>query len=240
MTSSTTKTKGFQFKQFSIHDGHSGMPVSTDGVLLGAWAQYRDSTHILDIGTGTGLLSLMIAQRYSDAQITSIDIDAVAIQDAELNVNSSPWHSRVSLLHSDVLTTTFSESFSGIICNPPYFNSGEQSKNQHRATARHTDTLSHDQLLDACFNLLSDEGEASFVLPKVEGEQFIDIAQQKGWHLNRICQIQSTTKKPCHRLLFTLCKQAVSLNTEHLIIHSETGGYSKDFIALTKDFYLKM
>ncbi len=240
MTSNVSKTKGFQFKQFTIFDGHAGMPVSTDGVLLGAWAQYSDSTDILDIGTGTGLLSLMVAQRYAKARITSIDIDDIAIQDASHNISHSPWSQRVSLLHGDVLTTSFSHSFSGIICNPPYFNSGEQAQNQHRATARHTDTLSHQQLLATCFNLLTNDGEASFVLPKVEGEQCIALAKQQGWHLSRVCYVQSTKTKPCHRLLFTVTKQPTTLISEHLVIHSDTGGYSKDFIALTKDFYLKM
>ncbi|GAL24814.1 tRNA (adenine37-N(6))-methyltransferase TrmN6 [Vibrio variabilis] len=91
MTCSTTKTKGFQFKQFSIHDGNSGMPVSTDGVLLGAWARFHSSDTLLDIGTGTGLLTLMLAQRFIDAAITAVDIDETAIVDATYNIQQSPW-----------------------------------------------------------------------------------------------------------------------------------------------------
>ncbi|WP_394150817.1 tRNA1(Val) (adenine(37)-N6)-methyltransferase [Vibrio maritimus] len=240
MTCSTTKTKGFQFKQFSIHDGNSGMPVSTDGVLLGAWARFHSSDTLLDIGTGTGLLTLMLAQRFIDAAITAVDIDETAIVDATYNIRQSPWQKRITVLHSDILAQPFEHTFDGIICNPPYFNSGETAKNSQRATARHTHSLSHEHLLDRCDKLLSKEGSASFVLPKVEGEQFISLAKHKGWHLNRICYVQATINKPCNRLLFTLTKRSEACDEERLIIHSASGGYSEDFIALTKDFYLKM
>jgi tRNA1Val (adenine37-N6)-methyltransferase len=240
MTSSTSKTKGFQFKQFTILDGHSGMPVSTDGVLLGAWAQYTNAERLLDIGTGTGLLALMGAQRFQHAAITAIDIDSTAINDAKRNFAATEWGARLTLLQGDVLKQSFSERFTGIICNPPYFNSGEVSHNAQRATARHTHTLAHEQLLQRCHSLLTEEGQASFVLPTPEGEQFIAMAKQQGWFLTRLCRVQTTPKKSCHRLLFTLSKVFEACKEDHLVIHGDVGGYSADFITLTKDFYLKM
>jgi tRNA1Val (adenine37-N6)-methyltransferase len=240
MTRSTSKTKGFQFKQFAILDGHSGMPVSTDGVLLGAWAQFTNAERLLDIGTGTGLLALMCAQRFQTAAIMAVDIDSTAINDAKRSFRASRWSARLTLLQGDVLNQNFSERFTGIICNPPYFNSGEVSHNTQRATARHTHTLAHEQLLERCRSLLIEEGQASFVLPTPEGEQFIAMAKQQGWHLTRLCRVQTTPKKPCHRLLFTLSQVFEECKEEHLVIHSDAGGYSADFITLTKDFYLKM
>ncbi|GAL19594.1 tRNA (adenine37-N(6))-methyltransferase TrmN6 [Vibrio maritimus] len=145
------------------------MPVSTDGVLLGAWARFHSSDTLLDIGTGTGLLTLMLAQRFIDAAITAVDIDETAIVDATYNIQHSPWHKRITVLLCDILAQPFEHTFDGIICNPPYFNSGETAKNSQRATARHTHTLSHEHLLDRCDKLLNKEGSASFVLPKVEG-----------------------------------------------------------------------
>ncbi|SEF72582.1 tRNA1Val (adenine37-N6)-methyltransferase [Vibrio hangzhouensis] len=216
------------------------MPVSTDGILLGAWANFSMPEHLLDIGCGTGLLSLMLAQRFPNATIQAVDIDPVAIKDASYNVAHSPWQHRIDVTHGDITCITNNLKYSGIICNPPYFNSGEQSANQRRATARHTDSLTHEQLLDACWQLLCELGEACFVLPKVEGEQFIQQALKKGWYLHRICRIQATNNKACNRLLFAIGKQSREPSESVLVIHSEGGGYSRDFIALTREFYLKM
>ncbi|WP_199482519.1 tRNA1(Val) (adenine(37)-N6)-methyltransferase [Vibrio owensii] len=239
MKSERFQTKGFKFKQFSIHGGESGMPVSTDGVMLGAWANFSPQSKILDIGTGTGLLALMCAQRFPNAQITALDIEISAIEAAQKNFAQSPWSDRLCVRHTDVLQFESERRFENIICNPPYFNSGEQSKQSQRATARHTDTLQHAALLKRCYELLEQNGSASFVLPITEGEQFIAMAQQQGWHLSRICRVQPSQKKPVHRLLFELAKQACDTQETHLIIHSSEG-YSDDFTQLTREFYLKM
>ncbi len=151
----------------------------------------------------------------------------------------SPWSDRVSVHHTDILHFTPTHPFQRIICNPPYFNSGEQSKHSQRATARHTDTLGHNALLQRCYHLLDDEGRASFVLPITEGEQFIELALNQSWYLSRICRVQPSEKKPVHRLLFELSKRPCDLQTSHLIIRSNDG-YSDDFIQLTREFYLKM
>ncbi|CAH8204109.1 tRNA1(Val) (adenine(37)-N6)-methyltransferase [Vibrio aestuarianus] len=239
MKSSTLKTKDFKFKQFSVEGGHSGMPVSTDGVLLGAWAFTHSPNSILDIGTGTGLLALMSAQRFPDAYITAVEIDDFAFATASHNSAASPWSSRIQVIHSDILHTPFVKQFDAIICNPPYFNDGERSQHQQRATARHTTTLSHQDLLLKAKNLLHPNGNACFVLPKYEGELFISLAKALGWHISRLCTVQPTVNKPVHRLLIELSLTAVDTVQSHLVIHSQDG-YSEEFIALTKDFYLKM
>ena len=183
MKSERFQTKGFKFKQFSIHGGESGMPVSTDGVMLGAWANCSPQSKILDIGTGTGLLALMCAQRFPAVEITALDIEISAIEAAQHNFTQSPWSDRLYIQHADVLQFEPTHHFEHIICNPPYFNSGEQSKQSQRATARHTDSLQHAALLKRCHELLTEEGTASFVLPIIEGERFIAMAQQQGWYL---------------------------------------------------------
>ncbi|AXT69941.1 tRNA1(Val) (adenine(37)-N6)-methyltransferase [Vibrio sp. dhg] len=239
MNNEKHKTKSFKFKQFFIEGGESGMPVSTDGVMLGAWVESPEDAEILDIGTGTGLLALMCAQRFSRAKITALDIEATAIDAAQKNFTHSSWQERLSVFHADVLTFTPSQLFQRIICNPPYFNSGEQSKQSQRATARHTDSLRHDALLHRCYQLLEEDGKASFVLPVTEGEQFIELALQQGWYLSRLCRVQPSERKPVHRVLFELAKQPCDTQISHLIIHS-SGGYSDDFVRLTREFYLKM
>ncbi|WP_372377854.1 tRNA1(Val) (adenine(37)-N6)-methyltransferase [Vibrio natriegens] len=239
MNNEKHKTKSFKFKQFFIEGGESGMPVSTDGVMLGAWVESPEEAEILDIGTGTGLLALMCAQRFSRAKITAVDIEATAIDAAQKNFTHSSWQERLSVFHADVLTFTPSQLFQRIICNPPYFNSGEQSKQSQRATARHTDSLRHDALLYRCYQLLEEDGKASFVLPVTEGEQFIELALQQGWYLSRLCRVQPSERKPVHRVLFELAKQPCDTKISHLIIHS-SDGYSDDFVQLTREFYLKM
>ncbi|WCP67610.1 methyltransferase [Vibrio tubiashii] len=233
------KTKDFDFKQFSIYGGLSGMPVSTDGVLLGAWTNLENAESLLDIGTGTGLLSLMCAQRHLSLTIEAIDIDDNAIEAASINFARSPWTQRLTLHQGDVLTYQFPKQFDRIICNPPYFNTGEQASNISRATARHTDTLTHQALLARCKQLLTSQGKASFVLPKIEGDLFIQLAAEQDWHISRQCQIKPTERKQVTRLLIELTKTATNTIEESLTIHSD-GGYSDAFIDLTKDFYLKM
>ncbi|WP_260259817.1 tRNA1(Val) (adenine(37)-N6)-methyltransferase [Vibrio intestinalis] len=240
MSRQISKTKGFRFKQFEIDGGQCGMPVSTDGVLLGAWSNIKQANSILDIGTGTGLLALMCAQRNGHAKIEALDIDLEAAETAKANFANSPWHTRLNVSHCDLIAHRFKDQFDAIICNPPYFNNGEQANNQQRATARHTDSLSHTDLLKKCKSLLSEDGNASFVLPITEGEAFIRLALEMGFALNRRCDVRPTETKPVNRLLIEL-----SLAESHASIHQQLTirnklGYTEDFIALTKDFYLKM
>ncbi|NIY93986.1 tRNA1(Val) (adenine(37)-N6)-methyltransferase [Vibrio diazotrophicus] len=244
MKSSTLKTKGFKFKQFSIEGGQSGMPVSTDGVLLGAWA-FQESlsgnppSNILDIGTGTGLLALMCAQRFSNAEIHAIDIDQHAYHAAKINVSHSPWAERIVVEQANILDASLSKTFDAIICNPPYFNDGEHSQHVQRATARHTKTLEHNQLIHISYQLLTEQGTASFILPTTEGEQFIALAKDAGFYLARVCKIKPTTNKPINRLLFEVRKQETSTEHSELIIRDELG-YTQAFTELTRSFYLKM
>lgn len=233
------KIKDFHLKQFSIIGGHSGMAVSTDAILLGAWANLLSANTILDIGTGTGLLALMSAQRNQTSIIQAIDIDSDAINSAKINVKNSPWADRITIEKNDVTQQKNDKLYDHIICNPPYFNSGEVSQWQARANARHTLTLGHNQLLTACQSLLSAQGEASFILPKEEGRTFIERAKSLGWFVSRLCEINTTVNKQSYRMLIALTRYPV--NTEHtqLTIHQD-GHYSQAFIELTQDFYLKM
>ncbi len=240
MKEKTLETKSFNFKQFSIYGGQSGMPVSTDGVLLGAWTQLKRQQNVLDIGTGTGLLTLMLAQRYPSVNLAAIDIDPDAIHAAKINFDHSPWSDRLQLYFGSVLEVELPEQFDAIICNPPYFNSGEQAAHSQRATARHTASLDHKALAVRCYELTTKSATASFILPIVEGEQFIELAKQSGWHLSRRLDVRTTARKQPTRLLFELSKDpGVQLDHQQLLIHDQSG-YSEAFIALTQDFYLKM
>jgi len=234
-----TLTKYFKFKQFIINDSTTGMPVSTDGVILGAWALLPTTGHILDVGTGTGLLSLMIAQRYLNINITAIDIDEHAIQAATQNCLTSCWNDRITVLQKDINHYVPQKKFSGIICNPPYFIHGKTANVPQRAIARHTHCLTHHQLLHCSYHITTENGLANFILPLVESEQFIKDAQLIGWYLKRICTISTTNKKIASRRLILLSKQATTTDRETLTIQ-KNGHYTDEFILLTKAFYLKM
>lgn len=274
--------KNFTFKQFHINAFQCGMPVSTDAVLLGAWANINSAKNIVDIGCGTGLLAIMCAQRNAIADITAVEIEENAFKAAHQNATNSPWSKRLTIKHSSIQKftneVTVHASFDAIICNPPYFNNGAQSTNSQRAVARHTSALSHLNLLSYCALLLKEQGTASFVLPKEEGLSFINLSQSTGVDcfsqlvLTRLIYVKTTNNKPATRVLIELTKQSTNkapvklpvldntdlLNTasfekgllnsselepkllkNELVIH-DGHAYSKEFVELTKAFYLKM
>ncbi|OEE85635.1 tRNA (adenosine(37)-N6)-methyltransferase TrmM [Enterovibrio norvegicus FF-162] len=233
-------SKGFQFKQFSIDNAGCGMPVSTDGVLLGAWADAENRDNVLDIGTGTGLLSLMMAQRFPHAHITALDIDQQAVESARLNAEQSAWNKRIIVMHQDITQWQDAVKFDTIICNPPYFNSGEQATDSKRAMARHTDTLSHDSLLKVIKTHLFPNGHAHLILPSVEAEQLITKAIHYGLYCQRVTSVKPTSTKPVSRKLITFSPVEQEKCLQTTLVIQENGAYSDDFVALTKDFYLKM
>jgi tRNA1Val (adenine37-N6)-methyltransferase len=236
-----TKTP-FRFKQFQVQTSDNlGMPISTDGVMLGAWAFNQAPNRILDVGTGSGLLSLMCAQRFEDSEIVAIDIEPHACKVATTNANNSPWAQRIQVSNKDIRTWSNADKFDAIICNPPYFNHGKQTLHLPRAMARHTSSLTHRALIECLPTQLKEQGRAAFILPISEGEDFIAIAKQNGWNIDRYCQIKPTSNKPVHRILFELIHSPVNqeIKTDSITICNQNG-YSEEFIELTRAFYLKM
>ncbi|WP_028870164.1 tRNA1(Val) (adenine(37)-N6)-methyltransferase [Psychromonas arctica] len=279
--------KDFTFKQFHINAYQCGMPVSTDAILLGAWANINSAKKILDIGCGTGLLAIMCAQRNTLAHISAVEIEKNAFKAAQENAINCPWASRLSIHHQSIQDftneVTAHSNFDAIICNPPYFNNGAQSSNSRRAVARHTSALSHNNLLSYCALLLTEQGTANFVLPKEEGLSFINLLQNTDAEhflklsLTRLTYVKTTSSKPAIRVLIELTKQSTTKGTlkssvsdkpdllktdrlnenslkerglnsamltpewlkNELVIH-DGQAYSKEFIELTKAFYLKM
>lgn len=234
----------FTFKQFHIDDLNCGMPVSTDGVILGAWAPLTQASHILDIGAGSGLLSLMAAQR-SLGRITAVELEEKAAAACRCNMAQSPWADRLSVIHSDIqnfcLQTQYHGYFDHIICNPPYFEHGPQANEHHRAMARHTDTLGFEPLLKAITQCLSPEGYTSLILPLQSLMRFKTCLNESALYLLQEVKVNSVENKAANRVLLLLSKNRQSdYSTSELTIRGLDGHYTEQMIELTRDFYLKL
>lgn len=233
--------KGFTFKQFHISHERCAMKVGTDGTLLGAWAEVpSQAQRILDIGTGSGLIAIMIAQRHPFAQITAIDIDNDCILQARENIDACPWNSRIDLHHTSLQDFHPEKKFDIIISNPPYFVDSLLSPDDKRSTARHTSTLSFEELTDGVVRLLAPKGKFSLILPPAESRLFLSAARGK-LYLTRQTELWSTPQSGVRRILMELQASPPEIlpNTECLYIEDEEKNFSEEYRALTKDFYLK-
>ena len=230
---------GFVFKQFKVAQTRSAMKVSTDGILLGAWADLATAQRLLDIGTGTGLLALMCKQRKSSMAVSAVEIDANACADAQQNFANSPWPD-IRLMQKAIQQVTSEVKFDVLISNPPYFNASLKGEDLARNTARHTDSLSFSELLSAFKNLSHQNSFFNVILPCPEAQLFIAEAQRQGLHLVRHCLVNTTKAKVPSRSLMCFAYQAEPCEQTSLTIHAEGGQYSDEYIALCKDFYLKM
>lgn len=233
--------KGFTFKQFHIDHSRCAMKVGTDGTLLGAWAELPPQGRILDVGTGTGLIAIMAAQRAPEARITAIDIDKDCIAQARENVEATQWSARIDVLHKPLQEFDAEESFDVIISNPPYFVDSLLSPDAARSTARHTETLSFQDLAHGAMRLLKPNGHFALILPPPEMERFLSAARGRLF-ISRRCEVWTTPKSGARRIMAQLTPQppAQPPQSEKLIIEDcGPQGYSEDYKSLTCEFYLK-
>lgn len=216
------------------------MKVGTDGVLLGAWTDVQHSRRILDIGTGTGLIALMLAQRCEKAQVTAIDIDTDAVSQAQENIADSPWKDRVEARLQDVCSYSTENRFDTIVSNPPYFVDSLECPDNQRTLARHANTLDAERLLGKVAELLLDDGLFSLILPADQADHIIRMAADNGLYLSHYTTVITRPGLPPKRVLMEFRKTEGSCKTDELIIELNRHVYSEGYIALTKDFYLKM
>lgn len=229
----------FCFKHFRIEQSNCAMKVGTDGVLLGAWATVKSAKSCLDIGTGTGLLALMVAQRNNDAAVVAIELDDEAVIQAKENVEASPWPNRIEVVHSDVRSYCSDKTFDLIISNPPYFNASLKSADTHRTLARHTSALSYNELLSCVRNLLAPQGLFSLILPYDVCTEFIELAKSHHLYCSRLCKVMPLPNANPKRALMEFSFIDTDTILEELVI--ESGGrhcYSAEYKELTKEFYL--
>lgn len=234
------KSHGFQFKQFFIAHDKCAMKVNTDGILLGAISDPHNTQNILDLGTGSGLVAIMLAQRTNThCKITALELEPSAYQQAVENAQASTWAERIFIQQGDVLQTTFKTQFDLIVSNPPYFIDSLESQNQERTLARNA-TQSHLDWLNQAKKWLAPQGRITFILPTIEAEKLITEDKTSGLFCTEIYYIITKTGQIPKRIIVTFTQESTITMKKELVIYNEQNQYTADFMSLTKDFYLNM
>jgi tRNA1Val (adenine37-N6)-methyltransferase len=229
----------FDFKQFTIKQENCAMKVGTDGVLLGAWTNPEDTVNILDVGTGTGLIAIMLAQK-SKAQVDAIEIDGNAYNQALVNVGHCPWNQRIRIIHTSFqdFCKHKDKRYDLIVTNPPFFSNSLKAAHEGRNLARHNEMLPPGELLSGVDQLLMPSGRFCLILPKVDSQTFIIEAAMYNLYCMRKTNIKPLCSKKIYRVLMELAHQRYHMIEDDLVIQNELGDYSEEYKLLTRDFYL--
>ena len=235
-------SKPFQFKQFTVHQDKCAMKIGTDGVLLGAWTSDNNPLSVLDIGAGTGILSLMLAQRSNAHTIEAIEIDEDAFEQCSENFESSIWNDRLFCYHASLLefVEEVDDKYDLIVCNPPFYSEDYKTKNEARDLARFNDAMPFEHIIYAVANLLSENGIFSVVIPNKEESYFIELANKVRLIPKRILHVKGNAESKIKRSLVEFSFKKGTIERSELIIENGRHNYTEDYINLTKDFYLKM
>ncbi len=236
-------SSSFKFKQFTIQQDRCAMKIGTDGVLLGAWVSLENKPQrILDIGVGTGIIALQLAQRCEAEIIEAVEINPDAFEQCVENFENSPWENRLFCYHASIqeFAKESNKKQDLIITNPPFYSENSKTKNEARDTARFTNALSFKKLIEVVSNLLSEEGVFALILPKKEEEKFITLALEFGLFPKRICRVQGTVTSEIKRSLLEFSFERIEPRIEHFTIEISRHNYTNSYISLVRDFYLKM
>lgn len=234
----------FSFKQFSVQQDRCAMKVGTDGVLLGAWCPIDNNPFsILDIGTGTGVIALMLAQRSHADQIDALEIDEDAYEQAVENFENSPWSDRLFCFHAglDEFVDEPEDEYDLIVSNPPFYSEDYKTDNSQRVLARFQDAMPFEELVQAAGLLLSENGIFSVIIPYKEEERFIDLCAEAELFPVKITRVKGSHNTPIVRSLVAFKRYELAvLTADELVIETSRHVYTDEYINLTKDFYLKM
>jgi len=234
----------FTFKQFAIEQDRCAMKIGTDGVLLGAWAPIHNHPFsVLDIGTGTGIIALMLAQRRAAQQIDALEIDEAAYEQATDNFENSPWNDRLFCFHAglDEFIEEPEDEYDLIVSNPPFYSEDYKTENESRDLARFQDAMPFEQLLEAADLLLSEHGIFAVIIPFKEEENFIALANEFELYPLKITRVKGTPTTELKRSLLAFSRtETTDLPIDELVIETARHVYTPEYIELTKDFYLKM
>lgn len=234
----------FQFKQFSVEQDRCAMKIGTDGVLLGAWSPIPENIFsVLDVGAGTGIIALMLAQRTNAEQIDALEIDEEAYEQAVENFENSPWGDRLFCFHAglDEFIEEPEDEYDLIISNPPFYTEDYKTDNEQRDLARFADAMPSEDLVEAADLLLSENGIFSVIIPYKEEEKFIALAKDFDLFPIKITRVKGTPTTEIKRSLLAFSRNVLeNFPVDELVIETSRHIYTEEYIALTKDFYLKM
>lgn len=216
------------------------MKVGTDAVLLGAWVDVEGAKSTLDIGTGSGIIAIMIAQRTpSNAIIDAVELQPEDARQAAENILASTWRSKITVISSSIQDYQPGKPYDLIVCNPPFFSNSLQPPSAERTRARHQKTLSQKDLVDAASRLLAPSGRLGVIMPPVEGETFVRMAEGSGLFLQRITRFYSRAGKPQERSLMEFGFSSMLAKKDALVLYSSGSQWTEDYRRLTGDFYLE-
>lgn len=234
----------FQFKQFSVDQDRCAMKVGTDGVLLGAWTPIKNNPFsILDIGTGTGIIALMLAQRSNAEQIDALEIDEEAYEQATDNFENSPWNDRLFCFHAglDEFVEEPEDEYDLIVSNPPFYSENYKSNSEQRDLARFQDAMPFEDLVEAADLLLSENGIFSVIIPFKEEENFLALANEYELYPIKITRVKGAPNSEIKRSLLAFSRnENPDFPVDELIIETARHQYTPEYIELTKEFYLKL
>jgi tRNA1Val (adenine37-N6)-methyltransferase len=234
----------FQFKNFSVQQDKCAMKIGTDSVLLGAWCPVSNNPFsVLDIGAGTGILSLMMAQRTNAEQIDAVEIDENAYEQCVENFENSPWSDRLFCFHAglDEFIDEPEDEYDIIISNPPFYSEDYKTDNFQRDLARFQEAMPFEELIEAVDLLLSENGIFAVIIPYKEEEKFIDLCSKIEFFPVKVTRVKGTPTTEIKRSLLAFKRYELStLTAEELIIENSRHSYTEEYIELTKDFYIKM
>ncbi|MEJ1237824.1 methyltransferase [Chryseolinea sp. T2] len=239
----------FQFQRFAVADDQCSMKVGTDAVLLAAWAEVQSAHRILDIGSGSGVIALVAAQRTSDScLIDGIEIQSGDCNQAASNVASSPWSHRIQMICCAIQDHHPAYQYDVILCNPPYFINSLLPPREGRTAARHTVTLDHEALSKAVERLMTKGGTASFIMPPGESDQFKRVMEAKGFETTRVCRFRTRAGKKVERVMMTFMRAEGKSSLldrptsfpreEEILLYAEGDEWTAKYSALTQDLYL--
>lgn len=229
--------KPFRFKQFEVKQEMAAMPVTTDACIFGAVIDLKDAEQVIDIGTGTGLLALMLAQRFDKARITGIELDLQSAAEAQGNFDDSPWSNRLACKTGDFREMAFDNRYDVLVCNPPFFRGQLQSNDARKRQARHTVTLDYAQLLEKSLPLLHESSQIWLLIPNLHLQEMLDCAALHSLHLLHNIQIRSFAHSHPHVNILGMGLQQHALQQSTITIYAGQGQYTAEVQTLMQAYY---
>ena len=231
--------KPFNFKKFSIHQNNAAMKIGTDGILIGSWVNVSKKFRALDIGSGTGIITIMLCQRNLNLELDSIELSANAIMDAKINIENCNWSDRIKLFHQDLKDFHPDSNYDLIVSNPPYFKKSLQPSNSERSKARHQNDLKLEDILKFSKQHLTKDGSLNIILPFEQKSEAIEFAKKHGFNSIRECDVHPKPNKAPHRILIEFSRNENKQIIKESLVIEDAGrhNYSEDYKKLTREFY---